>query len=95
MQENCVKENIKNIDKIKKGTKRLLIQSIINTNNNLKIARNNYEYAENELIDYYLYEIKANQAKLDYLIKESKQNGIELDIIEKLQIKYLEEDMVV
>ena len=36
-------------------------------------ARNNYEFAEGELIDYYLYQIKANQAKLDYLIKKAKE----------------------
>ena len=34
-----------------------------------------------ELVDYYVYQIKANQAKLDYLIKLAKLNGIEVDMI--------------
>ena len=47
------------------------------------------------MIDYYLYEIKANQSKLNYLIKKSKKNGIELDRIEKLQLINLDENQVV
>jgi len=59
------------------------------------MARKNYEFAEEELIDYYLYEIKANQAKLNYLIKKSKLNGIELSRIEKFKLTNLEENQVV
>jgi len=94
MQEEYVKE--KNIvDKTKEEMNKMLIQSIINTNNNIKIAQKNYEFAEGDLIDYYLYSIKANQSKLNYLIKTSKKNGIELSRIEKLQIMNLEENQVV
>ena len=50
-------------------------------NTNIK----NYEYAEKELIDFYLYQIKANQAKLDYLIKIAKENKIEVDSIKKIK----------
>lgn len=39
-----------------------------------------------ELVDYYVYQIKANQAKLDYLIKLAKMNGLEVDMIN--DIKY-------
>jgi len=94
MQEEYLKE--KNIvDRSKEEMNKLLIQSIINTNNNIEIARKNYEFAEEELIDYYLYEIKANQAKLNYLIKKSKVNGIELNRIENLKIINLDESRVV
>ena len=73
----------------------MLIQSIIHTNNEIEVAQKNYEFAEGELIDYYLYEIKANQSKLNYLIKKSKKNGIELDRIKKLELIHLDENQVV
>lgn len=94
MQEEYVKEK-KIVDKSKEEMNRMLVQSIITTNNNIQIARKNYEFAEEELIDYYLYEIKANQSKLNYLIKKSKKNGIELSRIEKLKLLNLEENKVV
>lgn len=94
MQEEYVKER-KIVDKSKEEMTKMLIQSIINTNNNIEIAQKNYEFAEGDLIDYYLYTIKANQSKLNYLIKTSKNNGIELSRIEKLQIMNLEENQVV
>ena len=94
MQEEFIKEEKKIISKNDKEFNTILRQSIINTYNNIEVARKNYEFAEGELIDYYLYEIKANQAKLDYLIKKSKKNGIELDMIDKIQIMNLEENQV-
>ena len=94
MQEEYVKEK-KIVDKSKEEMNKMLIQSIINTSNNIKIAQKNYEFAEEDLIDYYLYSIKANQSKLNYLIKTSKKNGLELSRIEKLQIMNLEENQVV
>ena len=94
MQEEYVKEK-KIVDKSKEEMNKMLIQSIMNTSNNIKIAQKNYEFAEDDLIDYYLYSIKANQSKLNYLIKISKKNGIELSRIEKLQIMNLEENQVV
>ena len=93
MQEEYVKEK-KIVDKSKEEMNRMIVQSIISTNNNIQIARKNYEFAEEELIDYYLYEIKANQSKLNYLIKKSKKNGIELSRIEKLKLLNLEENQV-
>ena len=93
MPEEYVKE--KKIDKKnQEEMNRMLIQSILHTNNMIEVARKNYEFAEGELIDYYLYEMKANQSKLNYLIKKSKKNGIELDRIQKLQMIHLEENQV-
>ncbi len=94
MQEEYVKEK-KITDKSKEEMNKMLVQSIINTSNNIKIAQKNYEFAEDDLIDYYLYSIKANQSKLNYLIKTSKKNGLELSRIEMLQIMNLEENQVV
>lgn len=58
-----------------------LMQNIIETKEKLQNARKNFEYAEDGMIDYYIYQIKANQSKLDYLIKLAKLNGIEVDMI--------------
>ena len=64
-----------------------LIQSLMKTKNDLDIATKNYEYAEAELIDYYTYQIKANQAKIDYLIKRIKKKGIILDIVNETRMR--------
>ena len=77
MQEKFEKEfNIFDLSEEEKNTE--LIKSIIKTKEHLKLAQNNFEYAENDLIDYYSYNIKADLAKLDYLIKQAKSNGLML-----------------
>ena len=58
-----------------------LVKAIIKTREELKIANCNYEYAQDDLVDYYTYQIKANQAKLNYLIKLAKSKGIEVDMV--------------
>lgn len=64
-----------------------LLVGIINAKNDLENACKNYEYAEGNLIDYYLYEIKANQSKLDYLIRTAKECGIQGNIIKSATLK--------
>ena len=64
-----------------------LMQSIIETKEKLKIARSNFEYAEDDLIDYYTYQIKAHQSKLDYLIKIAKRKGIVLNRVNELRVR--------
>lgn len=64
-----------------------LIVSIIKTKNELDSANKNYEYAEEGLIDYYSYQIKANQSKLDYLMKKAQKKGIVLDMINEIYIR--------
>ena len=44
------------------------------------------------MIDYYLYEIKANQAKLNYLLKKAKKSGIILDRINEIEIRKIQEE---
>lgn len=63
-----------------------LVKNIINTREELKNNNINFEYAELDLVDYYIYQIKANQAKLDYLLKLAKSKGITIDTIN--QIRY-------
>ena len=45
-----------------------------------------------DLVDYYVYQIKANQAKLDYLIKLAKVHGIEVDMINDIRFRNWHED---
>lgn len=82
-----VKETPEIKDKTDKEKKMEIIISVIKTRNDLENARKNYDFAEDSLIDYYLYEIKANQSKLDYLINKAKQMGIELDISSSIVLK--------
>lgn len=64
-----------------------LMQTVIETKEMLKLAISNFEFAEDDLIDYYTYQIKANQAKLDYLIKIAKRKGIVLNKINELKTR--------
>ena len=79
MESEYIKEkNI--IDKNEIEKEKELIKNIIKTREELKNANKNFEFAEKELVDYYTYQIKADQAKLSYLIKIAKVKGIELDM---------------
>lgn len=64
-----------------------LMQSLIKAKMELEIANKNYEFAEAELIDYYAYQIKANQAKIDYLLKRIKKKGLMLDIVNETSLR--------
>lgn len=86
MRQDYVKENII-LEKSEEEKKQELIVSIVKTKKELEESNKNFEYAKDELIDYYLYKIKANQAKLDYLIKKAKVNGISLNIVNELYIR--------
>ena len=73
--------------KSKKELEAELIYTIVETEKILEVARCNFEYAEDGLIDYYIYQIKAHQAKLDYLIKIAKKIGIKVSKIDELKTK--------
>lgn len=71
MQEEYQKEEkIKDRSELEREIE--LIRNIIKTKEELKNNNKNFEFAEKDLVDYYIYEIKANQSKLDYLIKLAK-----------------------
>ena len=73
-----------------------LLQTIMDTKEKLKVARSNFEFAEDDMIDYYTYQIKANLAKLDYLIKVAKRKGIVLNRINELKFRlFKKNDMAV
>ena len=63
-----------------------LIKSIMKANHELTVANKNFEGAEDDLIDYYSYQIKAIKAKLNYLIKQVKKQNISLDMANYLKI---------
>lgn len=71
-----------------------LIKSVIKTKRDLENANKNFEMAQEELIDYYSYQIKANKAKLSYLIKEAKSQGFELDMINELKLRVQEREAI-
>ena len=64
-----------------------LIKTIIDTREKLKRDNKNFEYAQGDLVDYYTYQIKAHQSKLDYLIKIAKRKGIVLSRINELMAR--------
>ena len=66
-----------------------LMQNIIETKEKLQNARKNFEYAQGDLIDYYSYQIKANQSKLDYLIKLAKKKGVILSRDKEVKIRMI------
>lgn len=64
-----------------------LIQSILMAKKDLELANRNYEFAEGELIDYYLYQMKAIQSKLNYLLGKAKKKALIVDRIQQLEIR--------
>ena len=92
MQEEYLKET-SIIEKTEIEKEEELIKSILRAKKDLNVARKNFEYAKSgDLIDYYIYQIKANQSKLDYLIKLAKAKGIIVDIESETKFRLLEEN---
>lgn len=90
MHEEYLKEYIVN-EKTEFEKEIELIRNIIKTREELKSYDKNFEFAEGDLVDYYTYQIKANQAKLSYLIKLAKIKGLEVDMINDLKFRTLKE----
>lgn len=90
MHEEYLKEYIVN-EKTEFEKEIELIRNIIKTREELKSYDKNFEFAEGDLVDYYTYQIKANQAKLSYLIKLAKIKGLEVDMINDLKFRKLKE----
>ena len=86
--ETYIKEK-KIIDYTDKEKDLDLIKCLIRNKGELELANKNYEFAEDELVDYYAYQIKANQSKMNYLLKKIKRRGLIIDNIEEKNIKLL------
>ena len=50
-----------------------LLKGINESKNTLRNMYHNMQFAESDLIDYYTYQIKAEDAKYNYLIKQVKK----------------------
>lgn len=87
MEEQYVKDSLV-LDSSEFEKEDEIIKNIVKTKRELEVARTNFEYAKNnDLLDYYIYQIKANQSKIDYLIKLAKTKGIMVNFINKIEIK--------
>lgn len=91
MQDGYIREQ-KIVEKTEIEKELELLKMIVKTREELKIANINFEYAKDDLVDYYVYQIKANQAKLDYLIKLAKTKGISVDMLNKIKLRNWLED---
>lgn len=88
MNEEEYKKETKIIEKTEQEKEIELMVSIIKTKREMEVANLNFEYAQEDLIDYYTYQIKATRAKFDYLVKKAKEKGLALDMIEQIDIRY-------
>ena len=93
MEEGYMKKSeLENLDEREKEIE--LIKNIIHTRRELKNVDTNFEYAQDDLVDYYIYEMKANQAKLNYLIKMAKMKGITVDMINDIKYRLSSDEEV-
>lgn len=53
-----------------------LLQNILFVKKSLANMYNNLQFADSDLIDYYTYQIKAEEAKYNYLIKQAKKKKL-------------------
>lgn len=79
MYESYIKE-IPIIDIKESEREQSIINSIIESQKKLELAHKNFEYARGELVDYYAYQIKSEQAKINYLLKQAKDKKISINI---------------
>lgn len=86
MSEIYEKEN-KIYEKTDEDKKAELIISLINAKKDLNLANKNFETAEEGLVDYYTYQIKANKSKVDFLVNEARAKGLSLNMIEEIYFK--------
>ena len=87
-EDGYIREESQKIkEKTEQEKERELLFSILRTKQELSQNIKNFEFAEGELIDYYTYQMKATQAKLDYLLKKAKKRGLVLEIQNTVQSK--------
>ena len=93
MEDGYIKES--EIEIIEEREREIeLIKNIIKTRRELKNVDRNFEYAQDDLVDYYIYEMKANQEKLNYLIKMAKMKGITVDMINDIKYRLSSDEEV-
>ena len=75
MFDDFIKE-VKIEDKSELEKESELIDNIRFVKNSLNNMYKNLEFAEGDLVDYFTYQIKAEEAKYDYLIKKAKNKNL-------------------
>lgn len=75
MSEEFYKE-FKILDKTEEEKDIELLENIKMVKKELKNMYNNLQFADSDLIDYYTYQIKAEEAKYSYLLKQAKKKKI-------------------
>lgn len=78
MYSEFIKEDSKILDKSDFEKDKELLQSIRFVKTSLGNMYNNLQFADSDLIDYYTYQIKAEEAKYNYLIKQAKKKNLKL-----------------
>ncbi len=87
-EDGYIREESQKIkEKTEQEKEKELLFSILRTKQELSQNIKNFEFAEGELIDYYTYQMKATQAKLDYLLKKAKKRGLVSEIQNTVQSK--------
>lgn len=76
MYSEFIKEDAKILEKNDFEKDKELLQSIRLVKNSLGNMYNNLQFADSDLIDYYTYQIKAEEAKYNYLIKQAKKKDL-------------------
>ena len=77
MQSEFIKE-FKIEDKSEQEKDEELLEVIKCVKNNLSNMYNNLQYADSDLIDYFTYQIKAEEAKYSYLLKQAKKRNLNI-----------------
>lgn len=73
MREEFVKET-KIIDKTEQEHNQDLLKELENSQKRLEAFHENMNFAQDNLVDYYTYQIKAEEAKYGYLLRQIKNN---------------------
>ena len=73
MREEFVKET-KIVDKTEKEHNQELFKELENSRKRLEAFHANMNFAQDNLVDYYTYQIKAEEAKYGYLLRQIKNN---------------------
>ena len=94
MYESYIKE-IPIIDLKEEECDYSIIQSILESQKKLELAHKNFEYARGDLIDYYAYQIKSEQAKINYLLRQAKDKKIVLNTINARNVMKKEKTLLV
>ena len=78
MYSEFIKENSQIIEKNESQKDEELLKSIKFVKTTLGNMYNNLQFADSDLIDYYTYQIKAEEAKYNYLIKQAKKRDLKI-----------------